>query len=48
MENTFNSDISDAIKISNTEGNESDVNSDFKGRRYVIKRRRDYMQKKLK
>ena len=48
MENTFNSDISDAIKISNTEGNESDVNSENKGRRYVIKRRRDYMQKKLK
>ena len=28
MENTFNSDISDAIKISNTEGNESDINSE--------------------
>ena len=48
MENTFNSDISEGIKISNTEGNESDVNSENKGRRYVIKRRRDYMQKKLK
>ena len=48
MENTFNSDISDAIKISNTEGNESDINSENKGRKYVIKRRRDYKEKKLK
>ena len=48
MENIFNSEISDAIKVSNTEGNETDINSENKGRRYVIKRRRDYMQKKLK
>ena len=48
MENTFSSEISDAINVSNTEGNETDINSENKGRRYVIKRRRDYMQKKLK
>ena len=44
----YNSDISDKNKISNTEGNESDINSENKGRKYVIKRRRDYKEKKLK
>ena len=44
----YNSDIGDKNKISNTEGNESDINSENKGRKYVIKRRRDYKEKKLK
>ena len=48
-ENKLNNDnINYANKISNTEGNESDINSENKGRKYVIKRRRDYLQKKLK
>ena len=47
-DNNYNSDISITNKISNTEGNESDINSENKGRKYVIKRRRDYMQKKFK
>ena len=46
--NNYNSDIGDKNKISNTEGNESDINSENKGRKYVIKRRRDYKEKKLK
>ena len=44
----YNSDIGDKNKISNTEGNESDINSENKGRKYVIKRRCDYKEKKLK
>ena len=47
-DNNHNSDISDINKVSNTEENESDINSENKGRKYVIKRRRDYKQKKLK
>ena len=46
--NNYNNDIGDKNKISNTEGNESDINSENKGRKYVIKRRRDYKEKKLK
>ena len=48
MNNTYNSDIGDKNKIINTEGNESDINSENKGRKYVIKRRRDYKEKKFK
>ena len=47
MNNTYNSDIGDKNKIINTEGNESDINSENKGRKYVIKRRRDYKEKKF-
>ena len=46
--NNYNSDINDKNKISNTEGNESDINSENKSKRYIIKRRRDYKEKKLK
>ena len=42
----YNSDMSDINKISNTD--ESDINSENKGRKYHIKRRRDYKEKKLK
>ena len=48
IDNNYNSEASDIYKISNTEGNESDINSENKGRKYVIKRRRDYKEKKLK
>jgi hypothetical protein len=46
--NSNNDNINYENKISNTEGNESSINSENKGRKYVIKRRRDYLQKKLK
>ena len=42
----YNSDISDINKLSNTD--ESDINSETKARKYHIKRRRDYKEKKLK
>ena len=42
----YNSDISDINKLSNTD--ESDINSETKARKYHIKRRRDYIQQKVK
>ena len=44
--NNFNNEVNDINKVNNTEGNESDISSENKTRKYVIKRRRDY--KKLK
>ena len=48
IDNNYNSDINDINKVSVTEGTESDINSENKPRKYVIKRRRDYKQKNLK